>query len=196
MIQIRNNVFETNSSSTHSICISKKPAPIGNYVSFHLGNYGWEEGEANIRDYLYTAIMCHDYYIKHYPEYAKDMEPLLPKLKDILDKNGIRYDLEYPFYDEDGWPNFDIDHDNETYDFVEAVINDEDMLMRTLFNADSVVYTGNDNRWWGEDDMPMCDVAAEYNFVKNGEDWEWKKTGNWGHPYYDPDNFDYFYKGN
>lgn len=186
MMQIRNNVFETNSSSTHSICISKKPATIGNHVSFHLGEYGWEEDEVDIRDYLYTAIMCMD-----------DSDELLDELKGILDSNGITYDFEKPRYSEDDWrfAEFGINHSYDTRDFVEAVLNDEDMLMRLLFNADSVVYTGNDN---DSDEDSMCFVAYrdEWRYDKDKNDWVKIDNPVYNHPDADQDNFDYFYKGN
>lgn len=41
MRQIRNNVFETNSSSIHSIAISKEPvAGLPESIYFCLGGYG------------------------------------------------------------------------------------------------------------------------------------------------------------
>ena len=55
MRQIRNGVFETNSSSTHSIAIPRSCNNI-NYISFHIGEFGWEWEEANPADYFYTAI--------------------------------------------------------------------------------------------------------------------------------------------
>lgn len=60
--QIRRSVFETNSSSTHSICISKKPVNINTerVIGFEIGDYGWENGCVDIKDYLYTAIMSFD----------------------------------------------------------------------------------------------------------------------------------------
>lgn len=193
MLQIRVNVFESNSSSTHSICISKKPATLGSYVNFHLGEYEWEFEEVDIRDYLYTAIMCHDCVYNRVPLW-------LPKLKNILDKNGIMYDFERPTYSEWGTPEFGIDHATSTFGFVETVLNDEDMLMRLLFNSESVVYTGNDNAWGdeNEDDKHMCDVAHEWDwkYDKNTDEFSYEKLGNWDNVYYDPDNFDYFYKSN
>lgn len=81
--QIRNSVFETNSSSVHSISISKQP--IGNipkFVNFNIGEYGWENGTADTADYLYTAIIIQD-----------NPEALLNRLKEILDK----YEIEYCF---------------------------------------------------------------------------------------------------
>ena len=43
MRQIRQNTFETNSSSTHSICISKNPVvDVRNeHVYFGSGEFGW-----------------------------------------------------------------------------------------------------------------------------------------------------------
>lgn len=59
-IIIRNGIFETNSSSVHSICISKKPVENvkGKKIAFYLGEYGWENETVDTTDYLYTAIMC------------------------------------------------------------------------------------------------------------------------------------------
>ena len=74
MKQIRKNVFETNSSSTHSICISKAPATIGKHISFHTGRYGWKYGCVDTPSYLYTAILCQE-----------EKDELLSKLKNILD---------------------------------------------------------------------------------------------------------------
>ena len=200
MIQIRSNVFETNSSSTHSICISKKEPKIGSYVSFNLGRFGWENSEADTADYLYTAIMC-----------RSDHDKLLDKLKKILDNYGIMYDFEEPKSNSWSWYDFYIDHAEELGAFINTVLNDEDMLMRLLFNSESVVYTGNDNDF-GDD--KMCDIACDYEYVRDDDakpksnnlddlldyyhsgNWVYKKVGNWDNPYYDPDNFDYFYKSN
>ncbi len=177
--QVRNGVFETNSSSTHSICISK--APVGDiknrYVSFNIGEYGWENDCVDICDYLYTAILQ-----------FSDSDELLKKLKDILDKHLIKYEFEQPKYEMFGkekWLSYgSVDHAGETRDFVETVLSDEDMLMRCLF-GDSFVNTGNDN----QDCCPDgCDIAKEYY-------WDW--NGNMKeNPHHDPENYDYFYKGN
>ena len=56
MIQIRSSVFETNSSSTHSIAISKKPVVAGKYIRFCIGEFGWANGIADTADYLYTYL--------------------------------------------------------------------------------------------------------------------------------------------
>lgn len=146
--QIRRSCFETNSSSTHAICITKDGYEKTNYVEFAFGDFGWEfEIYSNVRSkasYLITAIFSLD----------KDCaDEKLQQLKDILDANNIEYDIPTPkvnsweyngeiryYYDTDGY----IDHGAETKEFVEAVLSDSDKLMRYLF-GDSMIVTGNDN---------------------------------------------------
>ena len=55
MKTIRSNVFETNSSSTHSIAIPKN-CETNNFISFHVGDFGWGWEEVDPADYFYTAI--------------------------------------------------------------------------------------------------------------------------------------------
>lgn len=190
MIQIRQGVFETNSSSTHSICIQKKPVDADyREITFNLGEFGWNENIVNFGDYLYTAIMCGK---------ASDSKSnkLLKKLKAILDKHHIRYHFEKPIYDEKhSWlSNGYIDHSYNLGNFVDTVLKDEDLLLRGLFGEESAVYTGNDNTDYEDN---LCDVARDYTWVKDKDgNWFKKKVGNWDNPYYDPDNYDYFYKGN
>jgi hypothetical protein len=166
-IKIRKGVFETNSSSTHSICISKCPINIDteNVINFEIGEYGWENDCVNIKNYLYTAIMSFN-----------DRFSLLEKFITILNNNHIEYhfqsvEIECAIYDghiysslKDGY----IDHCDDTREFVDAVLSDEDMCMRLLF-GDSFVYTGNDN-----DDLDYATTNLNYNLS----------------------NYDYFYKGN
>lgn len=60
--QIRKSVFETNSSSTHAICITKKKDnyKIPKHIDFEFGEFGWECDEyhdtRNKASYLITAI--------------------------------------------------------------------------------------------------------------------------------------------
>ena len=61
MINVRQNLFETNSSSVHAICIAKD----NNYyipksLHFAFGEFGWETevltNPESLASYLYTAI--------------------------------------------------------------------------------------------------------------------------------------------
>ena len=183
MIQIRSSVFETNSSSTHSIAISKKPVAAGKYIRFCIGEFGWENGVANTADYLYTAILEQN-----------NSSELLNKLKEILDKYSIEYKFEEPRYEKSSYSDYEylaygyIDHGYELGDFLEAVLNNEDLLMRYLF-GDSTVYTGNDNQ---DSDPSGCDIADEYYWAED-EHGEYVQKLN---PYHDSENYEYFYKGN
>ena len=180
--QIRCSVFETNSSSTHSIAISKKPVVPNRTVHFGIGEFGWANDVVSIEDYLYTAILIQD-----------NAEELLEKLKDILVKRSITYVFEEPRYVTFTWcddkflANGYIDHGNETIDFILAVLNDEDLLMRCLF-GDSCVYTGNDNQ---DADLSGCNIANEYYWTE--ENGKYVKKPN---PYHDSENYDYFMKLN
>lgn len=118
--QIRRGVFETNSSSTHAICIAKGDYNLSKYIDFTIGEFGWENNEYDDlyskASYLITAILSFD----------KDKaDDYLRKLKDILENNNIEYNLpklkeaswEYDgkirsYYDFDGYGY--IDHSNET----------------------------------------------------------------------------------
>lgn len=185
MKQIRNSVFETNSSSMHSIAISKEPV-IGfpESIYFYLGEYGWEFNDVNPASYLYTAIMT--IYDK------KDRDNKLNKLKSILDSRGIKYEFETPrFYGDEWLDNGYIDHSEELGTFIETILSDEDMLIRLLF-GNSYVFTGNDN----SDAEEQAYIERWNEYV---EDYNWR-TGECikkKNPYYMGKNdYDWFYKGN
>lgn len=190
MIQIRNNVFETNSSSTHSLCISKKePINKPTHIEFYLDWFGWEEGAHNLADYIYTAIMVHD------TQY-KTEKPWLPRLRSFLIKNNITWYFDGLGDNCDEWGyDFGIDHAYELLPSIYKLLDNQDMLARALFNNESVVYTGNDN---DSDEDSMCFVAYrdEWRYDKDKNDWVKIDNPVYNHPDADQDNFDYFYKGN
>ncbi len=177
MIQIRNSVFETNSSSTHSICISKKPVKNLPYrVCFTVDEYGWEEDDVyDTASYLWTAILD-----------CPDEEEHTQKLKDALDRLGVQYVFKYPRKSKDGRYMYGgIDHGFECCELIDALLSDDDLLARYLF-SDSVIYTGNDNssEWDSK-----CWSADEYVW----DDDHHQEVPN---PNHHPDKYDYFFKGN
>ena len=181
MIQTRRNVFETNSSSTHSIAISKAPVSVnGRHIHFYIGEFGWENDCVDTADYLYTAILEQD-----------NHKELLDELKEILDRHSIEYEFEDPVWHEssignDVWLEYGyIDHSYELGEFLSIILSNEDLLMRYLF-GNSCVYTGNDNQ---DDDPSGCNIADE-------EYYDWDKREMVVNPYHDPVNYDYFFKGN
>lgn len=190
MIQVRKGVFETNSSSTHSICISREHVEPADFIYFCLGNFGWDNDKVSAKDYLYTAIMT-----------MYNWEEELDKLKSILDEYGVNYEFEEPefrYYNyghgDEGYylENGSIDHCCEVWPFVENVLNDEDLLIRLLF-GNSFVYTGNDNCC---ENNPKCYAAketiCEYYQDENGE-LHVKYLPN---PNHDEEHYEYFFKSN
>ncbi len=180
--QIRSSVFETNSSSTHSIAISKAPVVIGKHIRFGIGEFGWENDIADTADYLYTAILEQN-----------NSSELLNKLKEILDRHSIEYEFEEARYRKSYNGEYEyldygyIDHGYELGEFLDTILSNEDLLMRYLF-GDSAVYTGNDN----QDSIPNgCDIADEYYWTEENGKYVEKPN-----PYHDPVNYEYFYKGN
>lgn len=180
MIQIRKSVFETNSSSTHSIVISKEPVVyLRRERHFYAGEYGWEFGSYNAGDYLFTAILCE-------PEELRSQH--LDRIKDVLREVGVEAVFHFPTtstYGDHTYYDCYIDHGDQCVDFVRAAMADSDLLKRCVF-GDATVYTGNDN-----EDTPdeMCNAADDVV-------WDDKTNPYVPNPNYDPEHYDYFYKGN
>lgn len=190
--QVRRGIFETNSSSTHAICIAKGEYRHNSFshIDFEIGEFGWENGEYDSlyskASYLITAILSFD---------KDEADENLQKLKDILDSNNIEYTLpelkvdswKYGgktryYYDIDGY----IDHSGETKDFVNDVLSDSDKLFRYLF-GNSVIITGNDN----------SDGFSDRMYVNEGEEeTSWGTYTNYGGLKPEFDNYEVYMKGN
>lgn len=146
--QIRNSVFETNSSSTHSMCIAIcDRVDLPEHLYFELGEFGWEfdtlSSISEKASYLYTALVINDMFdgIEH--------------IKNILKLKGVETDFEEITYNE--YTSNDgsiykyvsngcyIDHGSDTIDFVNAILESPDRLLNFLFSPLSFILTGNDN---------------------------------------------------
>lgn len=183
--QIRSSVFETNSSSTHSIAIPRSGyAP--NYISFRMGEFGWGFEEVDTADYFYTAI-------HEVSESIEELEERMCKLKNILDAHNIECRFEevkcesrngYIYYNY-GY----IDHGYELRGFVDELLNDGDKLLRFLNSG--LVFTGNDNQ-------------ESYGFIERNEefieeyDWHTNKSTKTKNEYYmsNHEDYEWYYKGN
>lgn len=183
--QIRRGAFETNSSSTHAICITKSDVDksnLPNYVEFEHGEFGWEVSEYwslySKASYLYQAICdcCYDE--------ENNKKEMLDKITDVLNKYGISCNFE-PDKDKT-WGDGYIDHGYETIDFVKAVLSDEDKLLRYLF-GDSIVITGNDNG----------DGFSDRMYINEGEEvTSWGNYTKYGGLKSEFDNYEIYVKGN
>lgn len=153
---IRNGIFESNSSSTHAICICTDKKLLEEmehptHLYFGIGQHGWEfqtlgtpEERAN---YLYTGILeCYGY---------DGYKEKINKVKDILETYGCEAKFE-----ESRWIKYDdidyvylaygyVDHGDELQEFIEAVLDNPDLLYEYLFSDYSYVQKGNDNDGWG-----------------------------------------------
>src|SRR3954467_12865836 len=130
---IRIGVFETNSSSTHSICIPKESNTfdLPEKIHFELGRFGWEVGLlksiSEKASYLYTGLK------------VNDMIPEFENIVDFLTELGIECTCEQINND-----SF-IDHGDELCPFLLDICSNKDKLLRFLFSELSFILTGNDN---------------------------------------------------
>lgn len=150
--QIRQGVFETNSSSTHSICIAKDAElTIPKSLHFYFDEFGWEcntlQSLGEKASYLYTGLI------------ANDRKEEADKIIQLLKEKGIDVTAEEPIYKNNSYTNSEgklveytsgenigyVDHSNEMTSFLNAICEDEGKLMRYLFSDLSFVITGNDN---------------------------------------------------
>lgn len=163
MKKIRQNVFETNSSSTHSICIAKNvELSLPKSIYFQFGEFGWEcdtlysTGEK--ASYLYTGMIANG---------RKD--DFFDKIVKIIESKGIEVECEEPIYKDNSyeWQGKKVeytsvenggyvDHSDELSTLENALLADEDKLMNYLFSDLSFIITGNDN-----DDSDV-DINVEY----------------------------------
>ena len=189
--QIRSSVFETNSSSTHSIAIPKECTTPSN-ISFYTGDFGWSFKEVNAVDYFYTAIY-------ETSETKAELLEKIQKLKSILESHDIEYYFAKPSShtwrsDYDGKEYFSlddgyIDHGYELTDFVDELLDDEDKLLRFLGGV--LVFTGNDNS-----DSDVF-INSNEEFIED-YDWRTKTTSKYKNEYYmsNHEDYEWYYKGN
>lgn len=142
MIAIRNNFFETNSSSVHVLVIPKDTnIHIPTKIYLHRGKYGWETDDViDTIDYFYQA--CVD---RGQEEVMKFIEYLKRKGVEEIHYKELDYSHEENTWQTSGW----IDHSNEIP--LDEFFNNESLLDRFLFGEGSFVRTGNDN---GRDECP------------------------------------------
>lgn len=144
-IQVRKGLFETNSSSVHSIVIGNNGEDIHKHLpttlEFYGGEFGWEHEVYTDTDskasYLYTSIVnCRS---------DINVEDTLKRIKQILAK----WNVKAVFEELDENNNFRgfcyVDHAYDNIGLINELTTNEDLLMNYLFSSGSSVETGNDN---------------------------------------------------
>ena len=154
MINVRRGTFETNSSSTHSICVTKgdEALLIPNTVSVNIDEYefGWEYEKWCYYDdkiaYFVLGILNISYN-EGLGKGATMLEEFINDLKEFgvkeVDITGVRlhhYQSQY-YLESDGY----VDHSSDLKDFVEELMANKETLKRFLFSTDSFILGGNDN---------------------------------------------------
>ena len=174
MINIRHGLFETNSSSTHAICIatSNDGLVIPNELTFRFNDFGWDEHfYYDVEDkasYFYTAL-----YNSYDEDIKKNFENIKNHIYEVLGNAGCEcwFDRARPSkwgrWMESGY----IDHQNEIDPLIHKLIKNDKMLFRFLFSPDSFVVTGNDNNDWfydWEEDFDGSETAEKVDVFYKG----------------------------
>ena len=187
--QIRKSVFETNSSSVHTISISntddyKKVLETyeGKVVGFTSGQFGWEHEEYTSLNakasYLWTGIVTCGQYTPEKIEKIKD------NITSVLIGHGVNAwfeDYETNEYNgSDGTKHIYCDFSHFSYVDHAACLDSwfddlfpnngddifGDLLLWYLFNPDSIVITSNDNDDYDYNLHSSRGKVCEYEYVK------------------------------
>jgi hypothetical protein len=138
-IKIRKGVWETNSSSSHSISIADADKQFVVDTSFmpeedgvlklYGGDFGWEWNKIN--DAETKANYCAVYAM--HDSYKSDM------LSEVLQEQTGAKEVEFAFSDGDSY----IDH--QSNDIASDAFGSKEKLRNFIFNLNSWLFTGNDN---------------------------------------------------
>lgn len=140
MKKIRDDVFETNSSSTHVIVVKprkKDERPVIVKPNWE-GEFGWQWDEWYSTEdklaYMIKCLVCYDY----------NEDTLQDKIKPIQEKlHNLDIDFEIPTYEE--YRNGYVDHEDWYQEEIEDIYNNDEELLDFLLGEYSCIVGGNDN---------------------------------------------------
>jgi len=157
MIQVRQGVFETNSSSTHAIIIAREGTETFDQIDFRIGKFGWE-----CDSYYYSVSKASYFYTLACDLYNRDVAD---EISELLSPYGITCTFsKRPLFNGYGYlDNGYVDHPENGEELVKDLLSDASLLIDFLFNDESYVETGNDN----DDepvgvDKPKCEYVEYY----------------------------------
>lgn len=140
MFQLRSNIFETNSSSIHTFCISRKPykkLKEGITLNVRAGQYGWSGYCDSPLSYLYTLVSYDDNRLKQLDKKIKDFGFKIIYENGPLSENS-----------EDDW--YYVDHAEEGFDLFDILMKDDILLLNFIFDDETEIYITNDNWDWDD----------------------------------------------
>jgi hypothetical protein len=140
MRKIRFNAFETNSSSVHTIIISKRDIEIPEPCEIIYNDRDFAGEVAEYWDWKDKAIYFH-IACSLGSENREDKRELIEKYNKFLKKYGITITCADNSEENDlSW----IDHPEEITYFAEKLVDDPDILERFIFGKYSRIYTSMD----------------------------------------------------
>lgn len=175
MKSMRCGTWETNSSSTHAICIKRHEwdeeweKPKVRKIHFGFGEFGWEwETYTTIQDkanYLWTAIcFLSDYYY---------IRTDIPTWKKFITQTLAQWDIHAEFEEpnmEDFYEQGYIDHASELFEWL-MNMHFEPTFLAYLFDDKSKIVTGNDNE-------TNDDFLEEIETIEKNKTYEFYYKGN------------------
>lgn len=130
---VRSKVFETNSSSTHSICICQDAAL--NDTIPHKGTITLEGGEFSWEIRTYTDAETKANYLAQYANETYKLEEWGRMVKEVVEEQtGAKVILKPTGY---------IDH--QSVGNFDDVFTDKEHIRSFIFSKDSILKTDNDN---------------------------------------------------
>lgn len=155
--KIRHGIFETNSSSSHSISINEStflydsiaPNKDG-HIILHGGQFGWAWEKFD--DCLTKANYC--------AVHASHSEDLTRRLKNVIKEHTGAKDVIIVASEDYNHANWSyIDH--ESLGTCDVAFKSDETLKNFIFNRKSILYTGNDNEsappnFFDSDEEKMC----------------------------------------
>lgn len=141
MIKVRAGMFETNSSSTHAICIHKQEElKFPPYIYFGLMDLGDSDcwcGIQNRANYLHTIM----YEICSRTDYIA----LQTKITNLLKSYGIKVEWAKPKWGLDGYsPDYYDIKDSCAMVIINHIIPNDKLLLQYLFGENSRIVLGYD----------------------------------------------------
>ena len=158
MINIRNNIFETNSSSTHSIAISSGIVGIldtivpddNGIIILNGGEFGWE-------CYRYYDAITKANYAAVCSTYLKDnvKDMLIQVIKEHTGAKEVIFDINDDSY---------IDHQSiENGNHINGIFKSKESLKKLIFDPLSYIETSNDNGNLSFENDSLYDECDDYN---------------------------------
>lgn len=181
MKNIRNSVYETNSSSTHSFSVSTDTSGIlstiipddDGVITLEGGEFGW--GWEKFNDALtkanYAAVYISDYAMVH-KDHGND---LLDVLKNVICEHTGAKDIVFDLGLDSKTFKSHIDHQSNAFEndnFLVSYAHNADVMKNWIFNPESWLFIGDDNSNHPPNFFDAKDTVYDFELTFTGIDSE------------------------